>query len=419
MKKEKKKIFIHNICCPRRALDAEKILKYFCKNGYKRTTKPQDADMIFLITCSLFNRTEASSIKKIKEYQQYKAELVVGGCLPDSGYKKVTEIFNGKIISTTNINKIDDFFPDNKVKFRDLEDSNKYYENINDNKRFRLLKKKIISLVTRIIYGKYSVLYNNFLGNKIGKRIILRISQGCPKKCTYCIHPKIFDGVYSKAVEECIREFKKGLKEGYRYFRIEASDTGSYGLDIGSNLPALLDKITQIKGDYVIVLNNLNPDWLIRYIDDLKKIIKRKKISNIVVPIQSASPRILKLMKRKYDIERLKECFNILSTLDPEIKIASHFIVGFPTETDEDFQLNLTLIEELKLSVGIFFKFSECDDTPAANIFPKVSEKEMKNRMMQAGKNMKKLGYKIFFYSGKNEMYFDNNDYFKYTKKYL
>ena len=419
LEKKKNKIFIYYLGCPRRGLDAKKIQTYFQKNNYELVFKPEDANIIFFITCALSNNMAEVSFNKIEEFQKYDAEVIVGGCLPGIEKEKLNLLFHGKKINTKDIDEIDNYFPDNKIKFKDIEDTHEVFINTIENKSLYSIKKnsKIKDFLLKKFIGKYSFVYNTFLKNKDGYYI--RIGWGCLGKCSYC---KIRDGIgklKDKTFYKCIKEIKDGINKGNKYFVIEADDTGAYGFNTENNITKILDEITKLPGDFLISINNFHPVWLVKYVDELEEILKRKKIISMTIPIQSGSSRILRLMQRYSNVEKMKKTIIRLQKIHPNLKIATHFIIGFPTENEEDFQKTLDLIKELNLSVGICFKFSCRKGTPAEKIEPKISPNIILKRYNRFKKFVKKEGFKAMLYPKKNALIFEKNNFYIDCVEYL
>ena len=413
-----KNIYIISNGCFRRGLDAKRIADYFSKNDYELVKKPEKADIIIFLACASSHAMETMSFNTIKNFSNYKGELVIGGCLPAILKEKLDNSFNGKKFITKEIEKIDNLFPKNKVKFKDIDDANSFYLNLNNhNRNFSF---EIKNFLVKNYYGSKSFIYNDLFNPKNRENyFFLRISWGCNNSCAYCAIKKAIGFHKSKSIEECVNEFKKGLDQGYKYFQIEGDDTGAYGLDNGSNITDLLDRITRIPGDYAIFISNFHPKWVIRYLSELEKIIKRKKISNILIPLQSGSNRILDLMHRGTSIEKTVKAIKVLKRADPDLKIATHFIVGFPTETNEDFQQTLRVAEEIQFSAGFFINFTNQKGTVANKIYPKISKNDKNVRLKTAKKFLAKQGYKAVFYGKKNGFFFDKNDFFENTIKYI
>jgi tRNA A37 methylthiotransferase MiaB len=412
-----KNIYVFVRACDLRLIDATKIIEYLKLNDYTIVYDPKDADIILFITCSFSSVQSESALDKIKEFQKnYKAELIVGGCLPDIYQDKLSRIFKGITISTKDIcensDKLDKIFSKTKVKFKNIKDANIPYmpfygsnkiSNIKHSKpilNFRKLLNK-----SRLVEKVYTLLKNHITKNlfylrsmlnkflRYGNYYEIRISWGCPGNCSYCVIKRAVGNLKSKPLEECIAEFKKGLKLGYKTFIINADDTGAYGLDIGSNFPELLDKITEISGDYGITILDLNPRWIVRYIDELENIVKRNKIKSLEIPIQSGSERILKLMRRYSDVEKIKKSLIRLKEANKNLNYVTHQILGFPSETMEDVEKTLSLFYDLNLDEGFVFSFSSSGDSDADKIEPKISENEICRRLEWEIKHLRKRGF--------------------------
>jgi MiaB/RimO family radical SAM methylthiotransferase len=237
---------------------------------------------------------------------------------------------------------------------------------------------------------------------KVSKEIkglyYLRISRGCLSNCSYCAIRFAIGPLKSKPINECIKEFKKGLDAGYKKFIIVADDLGAYGQDINTDFPTLLNELLKIEGEYEIELEESHPRWIVKYFDDLKKIISNHGIKKICIPIQSGSSRILKLMNRYSDVEKIKDMLIKLKTTDSDIIIGTNFMVGFPTEEIKDFKNTIKLLKDVKFDYGAVFPFSCKTGTPAENIEPKISTDEIKNRMKKVEDVLNDMNYHFFYY---------------------
>jgi tRNA A37 methylthiotransferase MiaB len=403
----KKNVFIYTLACERRRLDAQKIRTYFSKNNYEIVDDPKDAHYIIFFTCAFVNKKTEQCLSIIKKLKKYDAELIIAGCLPDIARDKLKYTFSGRTIPTKNLDKIDNIFTDNKIKFRDIDDECSIWHNFNPigvSKEpigfFKILLREA-KFISRI-YGigkKYFLKeffenvypFNVLYGEK--SNYYISISRGCIHNCSYCSIRNAIGPLKSKPVDQCIKEFKLGLKEGYTDFILQADDIGTYGIDIKSSLPELLDGITKIDGNYTIRLENTHPRWIIKYINELEEILKRKKIRHITVSVQSGSNRILKLMRRSYMQEDVIDSISRLKKADPKVDIGAHLMVGFPSETREEFKETLLFFKKSLFDNGIIFSFSSADGTDADIIEPKISEREIRKRMKIASDYLKKTGY--------------------------
>lgn len=415
-KKNAYNIFIYSNACERRNIDAKKIYTYVLDKGYKIVSDPRNADYIILVTCGFVESVSDRSLELMKEFQEYDAELIVAGCLPDISPDEVKKIFNGKIIPTKNLSSIDEIFKDTTLKFNNLDDEHSMWYNFDTGSPILILKSivKKISILRRC---------HNFIKENVLKRIFgknfdktspfnkiypekesycISISRGCIHNCSYCAIRKAVGKLKSKPLDQCIKEFKIGLNEGYTHFILEADDIGHYGIDIKSSLPKLLNAMTKIEGDYQIELKNFHPMWIIRYVDEFEKLLKRKKLSIILLSIQSGNDRILKLMRRPYSRDALVATIRKLKKADPDLQLGVHLLVGFPTETMKEFKDTLDLFEKVPLDFGSIFSFSSQEGTDADAIKPKLTKREMGKRMKNALLFLRKKNY-FAWYSGLSE----------------
>jgi tRNA A37 methylthiotransferase MiaB len=408
-----KKIYVYtNTNCRRRLLDANKLQLYFYKNNYTLVKKPKDSDFIIYITCAYRNEITNDTLTKIKDFQKYKAELIVAGCLPVIEEIKLNQIFKGKTISTKNLDKIDVIFPNNKIKFSSLTDAEAispeqyitYHEENYKLKNFPFLNKY------------YNYFKENFIFYLLNKHLLIylfpskpdfyhvRISWGCMGNCSYCGIKKAIGTLKSKPINECVYDFEKGLKSKYKMFVITADDVGAFGVDIGSNFPTLLDKLTSFEGEYEISVQDLDPRWVVKYIDELEPIFKKGKITSVNIALQSGCEKILKLMNRYHDIEKIKESLIRLKNSSTKLSLDTHFILGFPTETDDDFLQTIDYIKKIDFNMGFIYRFSCKTGTEAEKIEPKVSDDDVIKRMNCAKKLLKNQEYKVITLS-KNSFY--------------
>jgi len=403
-----KKVFIYRTeSCSRRKLDAKKFSDYFIKNGYNVVDSPVKADLIIFVTCAYIDDLAEESLRKVKEFKKYDAELIVAGCLPIIEKENLAEIFDGTVIPTKDIDVIDDFFKQNNIKFGDVNDSNTLWINFSKNKFLGFLKnlfKKskflfnsynaFTGFITKRIFGVSSINYGYWLKYS-GRTQYLRIAWGCPGNCSYCAVKAAIGDLRSKPIDQCIDEFKIGLKNGKNYFILAADDVGSYGLDDKKTFIDLLSKITENKGNFEIEIESINPRWVVKYIDDLESIVKKGKIKRICSSIQSGSNRILKMMNRYSDIDQIKNAYLKLKNANDEVIFGTEYILGFPSETDEEFKQTLDFLKEINFNWIIIHPYSDRSGTKAENFSPKIPNDVINKRIMFLKNYLKDIGYVV------------------------
>ena len=383
--------------CVERWLDANRICDYLVKNDYKIVEKPDESDIILLVTCAVFNDVVEYTFKTIEKYQKYNAKLVIGGCLPDIEKERLAKIFDGETLPTKEIDKkIEDVFPPQKnVKYSKIDDSNipLQYEIVQKEIERKEKKSMIKDYLITKIFGNKSISYKYF--TEKGSLYHIRVSWGCIGNCSFCATKKAVGPHISKPLDVCIKEFKDGLKQGYKDFIICSDDPGAYGIDINTSFTNLLDEMTKIPGDYKIMITGFSPGMIVKHTDKLIDVLKRGKITAILSPVQSGSDKVLKLMNRYSDSEKVKESILKLKKAFPDLIIESQFIVGFPGESWKNFEDTLKFIVECNFYSGHIYKFSCRSGTEAENIEPKITEEEISKRIKYTKKYLKKAGYKM------------------------
>ena len=397
-------VYILAKACSQRQLDAKKIETYLIENNYKIVNHPKFADIIIFVTCAFRNNMAKNALNKIKNLQRYNAELIVAGCLPGIDKEELSKVFKGKVIITKDLNKIDSLFPKNLKKFQDFDDENILFHGIDPSNIYGKIRTKIPFIdnfysnikknVYKILFGEDSIVYRYSVKDSAYR---IRLSWGCNGNCAYCAINKSVGPHHSKAIDQCIKEFQKGLKEGYKKIHLVGDNVSFYGADIGSSLIELLDEITNISGDYKLYIENLNSEWVTNNIDDFEKILKRNKIRNVCVGIQSGSSNVLELMNRYSHVEKMKEVLSNLRKNHPDIIFNSLYIVGFPTETEDDFKGTLLFIKTINFTDGHIYPFSLRAGTKAEELEPKIPNETISERMIYAKKYLRTIGYKVIF----------------------
>jgi MiaB/RimO family radical SAM methylthiotransferase len=384
-----KKVYVRSNGCIDNLLDGKSFRNYFKENNWEVVEDPAKADMIIANTCAYDKLHEDTSVQDIEELKKYDAELVVMGCLPKINKDRLDKVFDGVSYGPKERNKIKDLIGSDK----DLpwKDQN----TIDDADIAELPHRQVVHKVAKMKkmvgrIGEY-ILPEFEVGDLTGDQhsFFLVLGEGCLGNCAYCAIKNAKGGLSSVPAEKIVENFRKGLAEGHKRFILTADDTGAYGQDIGTDLPSLLEKILAIEGDYKLNIYHLEPNWLIKHFDFFKKVFSSGKIDVIFAPIQSGSDTILKAMRRPYKVDDYLHCIKELRKELPSLKIWNQFIVGFPGETEEDFNGSLRVLDEVSFNVVQAFEYSDRPGTSATKMDGHISPEVMKKRM-------KKINRKIF-----------------------
>lgn len=368
---EKYKVGMISLGCDKNRVDSELILGTINK-FYEITNDPREADIIIINTCGFIESAKQESINTILEMAEYKKNykckmLIATGCL--------TQRYGEELLK---------LMPEIDI----LMGVNDYM--------------KIHKLILDFIKGERNILSANYSDENIneGERLLttdkhvayVRIAEGCDNHCTYCIIPKIRGKFRSRSIESIIKEVKQLAENGVKEIILIAQDLTNYGTDIynGKRLHILINEISKVEGVQWIRLLYCYPeeitDELIEEIANNEKVVKY-----LDLPIQHISSKILRMMARKTNKEKVIAIINKLRERIPNIVLRTSLIVGFPNETEEDFKELEEFLKEYKLdNVGVF-TYSKEEGTPAAEMNNHVPEKvkvERYNRLMEIQKEV-------------------------------
>jgi len=394
-----KKVYIRSNGCIDNLLDGKSFRNYFKELGWEIVRNPAEADLILANTCAFDKRHEDISIADIEELKQYKnAQLVVTGCLPKINAERMKSIFDGVSFGPKERDKIKQLIGSEKsIAWKDQH-------TISDEDIEQLPHRKMVHRITKLknIASRYTnlkFLPNFEIADLAGDQesYFLVLGEGCLGNCSYCAIKKAKGSLHSKPIEDVLEDFKAGLAEGHKRIILTADDTGAYGQDLGTNIAMLIEELLRIDGDYMLNIYHLEANWLIKYLDRLKECFKSGRIDAIFSPIQSGSNRILKAMRRPYTVEQYIHCIKELRREVPSLKIWNQFIVGFPGETEEDFEQSLKVLDEVNFNLVQAFAYSDRPGTDASKMDNHISESTVKKRLKRINRkiflkvNLKKL----------------------------
>ena len=384
-----KKAYIFNTGCIRRALDMTKIHEYIRRNGWLLINKVSSADLIVISTCGVVKRNEGLSLAAIRDITRKRspsAKVIITGCLPKIDPGKIQELGDFIFIPTRELDRFDEVL-NSRINFESIPDANtltnqgsildyvlayRFFRNSFFLKVFRCLSTNKKFLRFTVFMSHIANSTKSILNLTSRKRIVpyynIRIANGCLNACTFCATRLATGKLKSKSEEQIVEEFRIGLKAGYKIFQLVNEDTGCYGLDIGTTLPNLLKRILAIEGDYQLILIDFNPQWIVKYYEELMPLFlkHRGKIRELFVSLQSGSNRIIKAMNRSYDVGDVKKKLISLRKQVPEIMLRTTALIGFPGETEEDFEMTRRVIQDIGFSEVEIDKYEDRPGTASS-----------------------------------------------------
>lgn len=350
--------------CQMNVHESEKIAGALSELGYESCGRAEDADIVVFNTCCIRENAENhayGNIGMLKKLKSAKRDMIiaVGGCL------------------TQQIHKADDLHE--KFPYVDIIFGT---HNLNKFKELVLQKQRQKRAVISIEESEGDIVEGEKPLRTSYPNAWVNITYGCNNFCTYCIVPYVRGRERSRKSENIIDEVKSLIDEGYKEITLLGQNVNSYG-NGGADIPfyKLLEKIANLDGKFRLRFMTSHPK---DFSEDLARVIgENGKICNCVhLPVQSGSDRILSAMNRRYTSSDYLKKVDILRKFVPDCAITTDIIVGFPGETDEDFNDTLKLVKQVDYASAFTFVYSRREGTVAATMPGQIAEDVSKQRIM-------------------------------------
>ena len=353
--------------CPKNLVDSERILTELRSDGYNIIPSYENADLVIVNTCGFIDSAVQESLEAIGEALEENGKVIVTGCL-GAREDQIREV-HPKVLEITGPHS------------------------------YEAVMKHVHKYVPKPEYNPYVSLVPA-QGVKLTPKhyAYLKISEGCDHRCTFCIIPSMRGDLDSRPIVQVLDEAKRLKDAGVKEILVVSQDTSAYSLDQSkeNQNKTVFWNGTPIKNNLLTLCQQLGTlgIWIrlhyvypYPHVDDLIPLMAAGKILPYLdIPLQHASPKILKAMKRPGSVERMLERIKKWREICPELTLRSTFIVGFPGETEEDFQLLLDFLQEAQLDRAGCFKFSPVEGAVATDMPDQVPEdiKEQRfHRFMQ------------------------------------
>ncbi|RZD41532.1 MAG: 2-methylthioadenine synthetase [Thaumarchaeota archaeon] len=344
------KIFVEAYGCSASFADSEMISGLIVNGGHTLATSASESDLNLIVTCSVKDSTANKMMHRIKSLKT--KPLIVAGCLPKAEKDNVEKFTdNASLLGPNSLGKTLDV--------------------INST----LMGKKQIALEDSDLskIGLPKVRLNSAVG-------IVEIASGCMSECTFCQTKLAKGDLSSYRLGDIVRQVQTEIKEGCKEVWLTSTDNGCYGLDIGTDLPTLVNAVSEIQEDFMIRVGMMNPMYMPRIKQNLIESYDNEKVFKFLhIPVQSGSDKVLNDMKRGHTSQTFREIVNKTKEKFENFTISTDIIVGFPSETEEDFQKTITLLDETKPDVVNLSKYSARPGTDAAEL-KQIDAAEIKRR---------------------------------------
>lgn len=389
--------------CKVNQYESEAMAELFEKNGYIQVDNDTDvADVYIVNTCTVTNLSDRKSRQYIRRAKRENPDSTVAvvGCYAQVAPKEVEKIEGvDVVIGTSERSKIVDLIEEAKEEDKKIN----IVRDIKKDRDFQFIK-----------------IDENFHKT----RSYMKVQDGCNRYCTYCIIPYARGTIRSRRIGDCVREAIRLANAGYKEIILTGIHVGSYGVDLGPvRLIDLIEAIAEVDGIERIRLSSVEPNIISE--DFMRRAIACSKLcDHFHLSLQSGSNKVLKDMNRHYNREEFIEKTKIIKKYMPYAGLTTDIIVGFPGESDEDFEDSMSIVREVEFSKVHVFKYSKRKNTPAAdradqvdgNIKIKRSEELIKLQDQYLKKFREKnmpRSLKVLFEE------FDQGYYFGYTDNYI
>ncbi len=374
-----------NMYCRPNGILSSRIYTYLQRNGHCLVPEPHDAQYVICNTCGFDGNFRGISLSLFSEYEKRLApgaRLVSVGCL-NAMYAELAAT-HPQLLRISHLGELDALFF-RRVKFLDIQEAYLRQADI----AHLYANRKAVGWSERVLLGmmgrmrgllegavsrgvpeamRYREVMDEF---SFESKAFVEIGSGCASNCSYCVIKKAKGPVVSRTVEAILKDIEAAREPG-KSLCLVADDCGSYGLDLGESLPGLLRAIGERFPGLPIDILYLNPHWLEKQWETYNAVLAATTIRSVNIPIQTGSPRILSLMNRNYDVNRVSEIVRTFKSTSPRTLFITHVMVGFPSETGEDFR-------QTRRALGSFdmfwhFRYTDHEGTPAAALPDPVPE---------------------------------------------
>ena len=330
------------------------------ESGFEVVDEEGAADLSVIVTCSVKKVTEQRMVNRIAELAKHGGgKVVVAGCLPKAEPSLIQKINPAmSLVGPNNIDQIVSVIESALQNERRIE--------LSDNKLVKL--------------GLPRTRRNELVG-------VIEIATGCLSSCTFCQVKLVKGVVFSYPEEDILSEVKLLLSKGVREIWLTSTDNAAYGRDSGTNLARLVERVSEIPGDFKVRIGMMNPLLADKILDRLISCFSHEKVFKFLhLPVQSGSDRILRMMQRGYLVRDFYRTVEQFRSSIPSLTLSTDIIVGFPSESENDFLESIALLKEIRPDVVNLSRYGMRSGTKAASMERQIAPEDSKHRSAEMTK---------------------------------
>lgn len=338
------KVYVEAYGCTQNFGEARLMEETLQRGGHSIERSEAEAQAHVLVTCTVVEATERRMVRRIRELSTYETPLVVAGCMAAAQRDRVREIApQARLLSPRRWPEIIDLIGAGTAcgdRAAEIESTSSGWHDA-----------------------------------------IVPIAQGCAGRCTYCITRVARGRVSSRPLDDLVADVRRHVETGVREIKLTGQDTAAYGVDSGPDLARLLETIDRIPGAFRVRVGMMDPLTVRPILDDLVAAFASEKVFKFLhLPVQSGSDRVLAAMRRDYAVREFEEIVTAFRRAYPDLCLSTDAIVGFPGETDTDFEATMDLVRRMRPDIVNVTRFSPRPGTPAAAMSGRVVGWRVKER---------------------------------------
>ena len=353
------RVFLRTWGCTLNHSDSDIMSALLIKEGFSIAHAPSEADVLILNTCTVKGATENKILAQLRKLSEGGAKVVVAGCLTVNRDRVRKSAPEAVLLGPGAIAKIGD----------------------------------AVRLAMRRQKADFSGFEKKYELPRIAGGLIARIpiQEGCASKCAFCQTRLARPFLMSYPEKEAVRLVEEAVKGGAREIQITGMDAGAYGIEIGSNLAKLMCEVLKINGNFKIRLGMANPNHVSRMKNELSEIFNHPKMYRFIhMPVQTGSEKVCQEMNRDHTVKEFADCAAFLRKSVPQIMVATDIISAYPTETDEDHELTMEMLESVRPDLVNLSHFTPRPGTEASRL-PQLDSKTAKRRTLEVHTITKKI----------------------------
>ena len=341
-------IYVETYGCTANKSDERLLVGLVKHAGHHIVHRLQDADVLVLLTCTVIGTTEQRMLSRLKAFQKTDKKIIVTGCMPSVQADLISSITpNASLLPSQYIQYINDVILGKQPAFLEMKKI--------------MLPRHFDDVIAPVM-----------------------IAEGCEQSCAYCITQFTRGKLRSFAAKEIVADICSAVRQGCKEIQLTAQDTASFGLDTRTNLGFLLTQICALKGAFRIRVGMMNPVTVKKNLPSILTAYQHEKIYKFLhLPVQSGDDEILKKMNRGYTVKEFTRIVQRFRRTIPTLTLSTDVILGFPTETEEQFQRTIALLKKIKPDITNITRFSARPLTTAKKMKGRIPTQVVKERSKQ------------------------------------